>query len=90
VLDKGRSHREVAADIRHRLSIFSADVSVTQFLTERIQSADNWVRGEIVLKIYGPDLATLRLLADRFRAHFAEIPGLEDLLVGGELARTGL
>src|SRR5262249_43084990 len=64
-----------------RLAVFSADLAVTQFLTERIQSADNWVRGEIVLKIYGQDLATLRLLADGFREKFAAIPGLEDLLV---------
>src|SRR4029077_14126233 len=59
----------------------SADLSVTQFMTERIQSADNWVRGEIVLKIFGQDLATLRQMADRFRGKFASIPGLEDLLV---------
>lgn len=81
VLDQGRSRQEVMADIRRRLSIFSADLSVTQFLTERMQSEDNGVRGAIILKIYGQNLATLRTLAERFREKFSAIPGLVDLLV---------
>ena len=81
VLDQGRSRQEVMADIRRRLSIFSADLSVTQFLTERMQSEDNGVRGAIILKIYGQNLATLRMLAERFREKFSAIPGLVDLLV---------
>lgn len=81
VLDHGRSRHEVMADIRRRLSIFSADLSVTQFLTERMQSEDNGVRGAIILKIYGQNLATLRTLAERFREKFSNIPGLVDLVV---------
>ncbi|KAA0595170.1 HME family heavy-metal exporter [Azospirillum lipoferum] len=81
VLDQGRSRHEVMADIRRRLSIFSADLSVTQFLTERMQSEDSGVRGAIILKIYGQNLATLRTLAERFREKFSNIPGLVDLLV---------
>ncbi len=81
VLDQGRSRHAVMADIRNRLSIFSADLSVTQFLTERMQSEDNGVRGAVILKVYGNDLSTLRTLAEKFRARFAQIPGLVDLLV---------
>lgn len=81
VLDHGRSRHEVMADIRRRLSIFSADLSVTQFLTERMQSEDNGVRGAVILKIYGQNLATLRTLAERFREKFSNIPGLVDLVV---------
>lgn len=81
VLDHGRTRQEVMADIRRRLSIFSADLSVTQFLTERMQSEDNGVRGAVILKIYGQNLATLRTLAERFREKFSNIPGLVDLLV---------
>jgi HME family heavy-metal exporter len=68
-------------DIRRRLSIFSGDLAVTQFLTERMQSEDNGARGAIVLKIYGQDLAILRTLAAQLRDKFAEIPELVDLLV---------
>jgi HME family heavy-metal exporter len=81
VLDHGRTRHEVMADIRRRLSIFSADLSVTQFLTERMQSEDNGVRGAVILKIYGQNLVTLRTLAERFREKFSNIPGLVDLLV---------
>jgi HME family heavy-metal exporter len=80
-LDKGRDRHAVMADLRQRLAIFSGDLSVTQYLTERFQSADSGVKGEIVLKIFGPDLATLRSLADRVREKFAAVPGLVDLLV---------
>ncbi|PWC90093.1 multidrug transporter AcrB [Azospirillum sp. TSH100] len=81
VLDHGRTRQEVMADIRRRLSIFSADLSVTQFLTERMQSEDSGVRGAIILKIYGQNLTTLRMLAEKFREKFSNIPGLVDLLV---------
>ncbi|WP_448191854.1 efflux RND transporter permease subunit [Azospirillum sp. sgz301742] len=81
VLDQGRTRQEVMADIRRRLAIFSADLSVTQFLTERMQSEDNGVKGAIILKIYGQDLGTLRTLAERFRERFGRVSGLVDLLI---------
>ena len=76
-----RSRAEVIEDLRHRLSILPVDLTVTQFLTSRMQVAQNGVRGAIVLKIYGEDLGTLRVLADTFQQRFADIPGLLDLLV---------
>jgi len=80
-LDQGRSLKELMDDIRTRLSIFSGELNVTQFLIERMQSQDNMVRGDMVLKVFGPDLGTIRVLATRFRAEFARIPGLVDLSV---------
>lgn len=80
-LDQGRGLSELMADIRNRLSIFSADLNVTQFLIERMQSQDNMVRGDVVLKLFGPDLPTLRTLAGKFRADFGRVPGLVDLNV---------
>jgi heavy-metal exporter, HME family len=80
-LDKGRSLHEVMDDIRRRMAIFSGDVNVTQFLIERMQSQDNMVRGDVVLKIFGPDLQTLRTLAMHTRDELSHIPGLVDLVV---------
>ena len=80
-LDKGRRLHEVMDDIRNRMAIFSGDLNVTQFLIERMQSEDQGVRGDIILKIFGPDLPTLRTLAMRMRDGFARVPGLADLLV---------
>ncbi len=80
-LDNGRSLKELMDDIRHRMAIFSGDLNVTQFLIERMQSQDNMVRGDIVLKIFGSDLPTLRVLATRFAAEVEKIPGLTDINV---------
>lgn len=77
----GRSRTEVIEDLRDRLSVLPVDLTVTQFLTSRMEVAQNGVRGAIVMKIFGEDLGTLRMLAGRFREKFDEIPGLRDLLV---------
>ena len=77
----GRSRAEVIEDLRDRLSVLPVDLTVTQFLTSRMEVAQNGVRGAIVMKIFGEDLGTLRMLAGRFREKFDDIPGLRDLLV---------
>ncbi|SMH60518.1 efflux RND transporter permease subunit [Azospirillum agricola] len=76
-----RGRAEIIEDLRHRLSILPVDLTVTQFLTSRMQVAQNGVRGAIVLKIYGDDLGTLRVLAETFHQRFKEVPGLVDLMV---------
>ncbi len=81
-LDHGRTLHQVMDDIRNRMSIFSGDLEVTQFLRERMQSEDQGVRGDIVFKIYGPDLATLRTLAMHMRDQFRwNTKALDDLIV---------
>ncbi len=81
-LDHGRRLHEVMDDIRNRMAIFSGDLNVTQFLIERMQSEDQGIKGDIVFKIYGPDLPTLRALAMEFRNQFRwNTKGLDDLIV---------
>ena len=81
-LDHGRTLHEVMDDIRNRMSIFSGDLEVTQFLKERMQSEDQGIKGDIVFKIYGPDLPTLRSLAMHMRDMFRwNTKGLDDLIV---------
>jgi HME family heavy-metal exporter len=80
-LNNGRTRQELMQDIRNRMSIFSGNLNVSQFLRERMQSEDAGVYGDIILKIYGPELATLRSLAMRMHDDFSRIPGLVDLQV---------
>jgi HME family heavy-metal exporter len=81
-LDHGRRLQQVMDDIRNRMSIFSGDLNVSQFLKERMQSEDQGIYGDIVFKIYGPDLPTLRSLAMHMRDQFRwNTKGLDDLLV---------
>jgi len=81
VLDQGRSLNEVMADIRKRISIFPGEINVTQFLIERMQSQDNMVRGDVVLKVFGRELATIRIIAEKLKAELGRIPGLVDIAV---------
>ena len=80
-LDQGRTLRELQTDIRTRLSIFAADLDVSQFLIQRLESQDNMVRGEIVLKLFGPDLPTLRTLAAGFHDQMAHVKGMTDVVL---------
>jgi len=81
-LDNGRNLDEVMADVRRRLSIFSGNLNVGQFLADRMQGEDQGIKGDIVFKIYGPDLPTLRTLAMRARDEFrSSVPGLNDLII---------
>ncbi len=80
-LDQGRSLKELMAEVRRRISIFPGEVNVTQFLLERMQSQDNMVRGDIVLKVFGRDLPTIRIIAEKLKVELGRIHGLVDLAV---------
>jgi HME family heavy-metal exporter len=76
-----RSRAEIADDIRNRLSVLPVSVEVTQFLTSRMQVMMTGARGELVLKIFGDDFATLRSLANSLKPILEATPGLVDVLV---------
>ena len=81
VLDNQRSLSQLMTEIRRQMAVFPGEVNVTQFLISRLQSQDNMVRGDLVLKVFGPDLRTIRLIAERFKKKFQNIPGLVDIEV---------
>ncbi len=78
-LDQGRSLQELMAEIRRRLAIFPADLEVSQFLEHRVEAQDNMVRGQMVVKLFGPDLPALRTLAAGLRDQMARVKGLTDV-----------
>ena len=77
----GRSRAEVLADIRERLSVLPASVSIGQPIQHRLDHMLSGVRAEIAVKVFGPDFDTLTTLAEGLRARFARLPGLVDVLV---------
>lgn len=81
VLDQGRSLPELMAEICRRISIFPGEANVTQFLIDRMQSQDNNVRGDIVVKVFGRELPAIRLIAEKLRHELSRIPGLVDVAV---------
>jgi HME family heavy-metal exporter len=77
----GRARAEVLADIRERLSVLPASVSIGQPIQHRLDHMLSGVRAEIAVKVFGPDFDTLTTLAEGLRARFARLPGLVDVLV---------
>ncbi len=76
-----RSREEVVADIRARLAVLPAAVSVGQPISHRLDHLLSGVRAQIALKVYGDDLDTLRGLAAGLRERLAKVPGITDLQI---------
>lgn len=79
------SHRrrdEVLRDVRHQLeAIPGVTFNIKQFISERIEEVLAGTTGTIAVKIFGPDLPTLRQKASEIRAAMAAVPGVVDLQV---------
>jgi len=76
-----RDREEVLADIRDRLSILPASTNVGQPISHRLDHLLSGIRAEIVLKVFGDDLDTLRSVAEQLRVTMSDVPGLVDLQV---------
>lgn len=74
-----RSREAVLADIRQRLSVLPASITVGQPIAHRLDHMLSGVRAQIALKIYGDDYDTLRGLAAALEEQLASIPGIVDL-----------
>jgi HME family heavy-metal exporter len=76
-----RSKEEVYADIRVKLGVLPAAVAIGQPIAHRLDHMLSGVQAQIVVKIFGENLDTLRSLAEATRARLQSIPGLVDLNV---------
>jgi multidrug efflux pump subunit AcrB len=76
-----RNKTDIYADIRNKLSVLPASVAIGQPISHRLDHLQSGVRAQIVLKIYGQDLDTLRQLAEATRQRLSTISGLVDLQV---------
>jgi heavy-metal exporter, HME family len=74
-----RSRDQVLADVRARLAVLPASVSVGQPIAHRMDHMLSGVRAEIALKVFGENLDTLRDLAETLRQKLTAVKGLADL-----------
>jgi len=74
-----RSREEVLADLRSRLSVLPASITVGQPIAHRLDHMLSGVRAQLALKIYGDDYDTLRGLAAELEERLRSIPGVVDL-----------
>lgn len=77
----GRSKAEMVDDIRSRLAALPVSTNIGQPISHRLDHMLSGVRAQIALKVFGDDLDTLRITAERLRQRLATIPGLVDLQV---------
>jgi HME family heavy-metal exporter len=83
-VDLARSERtkeEIYAHIRSKLAVLPVSVSIGQPIAHRLDHMLSGVQAQIVVKIVGEDLDTLRSLAESVRARLEPIPGIVDLRV---------
>ncbi|NML18358.1 efflux RND transporter permease subunit [Azohydromonas caseinilytica] len=76
-----RPREAVVEELRARLAVLPAAVSIGQPISHRLDHLLSGVRAQIALKVYGDDLDTLRGLAEGLRTRLAAIPGVADLQV---------
>jgi len=76
-----RTREQIMADIRTRLAVLPAQVAVGQPISHRLDHLLSGVRAQIVLKVFGDDIDTLRGVAEQVRQALAPIPGVVDLSV---------
>jgi CzcA family heavy metal efflux pump len=78
----GRRRAEILHDIRDKLAeIPGMVVSVGQPISHRMDHMLSGVQAAIAVKIFGPDLATLRRYAAQAEAVMRDVPGVVDLQV---------
>lgn len=75
-----RSREEVVSEIRAKLDRFPGVlVAIGQPISHRLDHLSSGVRAALAVKVYGPDLDTLRRYASQVRDVMASVPGVVDL-----------
>jgi heavy-metal exporter, HME family len=76
-----RAKEEVYAHIRAKLAVLPVSVAIGQPIAHRLDHMLSGVQAQIVIKVFGEDLDTLRSSAERLRARLLSLPGLVDLQI---------
>src|SRR5437870_4414846 len=82
----GRPHTAVMEEVRQNMAQIPGVVSeVGQPISHRMDHLLSGTRAQIAIKLFGPDLVTLRNKAEEIRKAMEQIPGIVDLLVAPQV-----
>ncbi len=82
-----RSHAVFMEEVRQKLAqIPGVEAEVGQPISHRIDHLLSGTRAQIAIKLFGPDLATLRTKANEIRDQMAKVDGIVDLIVEQQVA----
>jgi CzcA family heavy metal efflux pump len=78
----GRPHTAIMEEVRQNMEQIPGVVSeVGQPISHRMDHLLSGVRAQIAIKLFGPDMVTLRNKAEEIRKQMETVPGVVDLLV---------
>ncbi|MDE6754108.1 MAG: CusA/CzcA family heavy metal efflux RND transporter [Muribaculaceae bacterium] len=87
-LDKGRSKKEVMADIRSRLSALpGVNIEIGQPISHRIDAMLSGSEAQIAVKIFGDDLDRLYSIGKEVQECMQEVDGLVDINIEQQIPR---
>ena len=79
---KERSHSEVLADLRHRLSALpGVNIEIGQPISHRIDAMLSGTKAAIAIKVFGDDLNRLYAIGQQIKAATSDVEGIADVNV---------
>lgn len=86
-----RSHSEVLADVRQKLSVLAgANIEIGQPITHRIDAMLSGTQASIAIKLFGTDLNRMFSIGNQIKEAIADVPGIADLNVEQQIERPEL
>ena len=88
---KDRSHQELIADIRQKLSSLSGvNIEIGQPISHRIDAMLSGSQAKIAIKLFGDDLNRMFSLGNQIKSSISDIKGVVDLNVEQQIERPQL
>lgn len=88
---KDRTHAEVLADVRKKLSVFTGvNIEIGQPISHRIDAMLSGTQANIAIKLFGDDLNRMFLIGNEIKESIASVEGIADLNVEQQIERPEL